>query len=420
MIKKIELHNWKSFIFSELYIDPLTFIIGTNASGKSNMLDALFFLKQAADGVVISDIGHNIRGGTEGMIRNGEKAFTLKVEVENRDCELHYTLSCRKNASTLEIIDEILIHREEDEELTLFATKVDEGSTDTSSRTVQFYVENKVQYKRKMEAERFSSRQFYVENKAQYKHLEVQNSRTILSQINSLNTNKYVKRDAIVLAEHLKNIFILDPLPYKMRSFSALATDLASNASNIAGVLAALPEDEKKEVEQCLSEYVRHLPEKDLQRIWAERVGVLGTDAMLYCEEEWLTSQTQTVDARSMSDGTLRFTAIALALLVGKAGSLLVIEEVDNGLHPSRAKELVEMLRELGARKNIDILCTTHNPQLIDTLGREMLPFISYVERSPDTGASQVKLLEDLKDLPRLMASGSIGRMMFEDKLHER
>ncbi len=398
MIKKIELHNWKSFIFSELYIDPLTFIIGTNASGKSNMLDALFFLKQAADGVVISDIGHNIRGGTEGMIRNGEKAFTLKVEVENRDYELHYTLSCRKNASTLEIIDETLIHREEDEELTLFATKVDEGSTDTSSRTVQFYVENKVQYK----------------------HLEVQSARTILSQINSLNTNKFVKRDAIVLAEHLKNIFILDPLPYKMRSFSALATDLASNASNIAGVLAALPEDEKKEVEQCLSEYVRHLPEKDLQRIWAERVGVLGTDAMLYCEEEWLTAQTQTVDARSMSDGTLRFTAIALALLVGKAGSLLVIEEVDNGLHPSRAKELVEMLRELGARKNIDILCTTHNPQLIDTLGREMLPFISYVERSPDTGASQVKLLEDLKDLPRLMASGSIGRMMFEDKLHER
>lgn len=40
MIKELNLKNWKSFKDSTLYIDPLTILIGTNASGKSNLLDA--------------------------------------------------------------------------------------------------------------------------------------------------------------------------------------------------------------------------------------------------------------------------------------------------------------------------------------------------------------------------------------------
>ncbi|MFK8163712.1 MAG: AAA family ATPase, partial [Lewinella sp.] len=44
MIKSITLKNWKSFGEATLYVDPLTVLIGTNASGKSNFLDALVFL----------------------------------------------------------------------------------------------------------------------------------------------------------------------------------------------------------------------------------------------------------------------------------------------------------------------------------------------------------------------------------------
>ena len=44
MLKQITLENWKSFRHAELYIDLLTVLIGTNASGKSNVVDALDFL----------------------------------------------------------------------------------------------------------------------------------------------------------------------------------------------------------------------------------------------------------------------------------------------------------------------------------------------------------------------------------------
>lgn len=45
MIKELTLENWKSFDKTTLYIDPLTVLIGLNASGKSNVLDALQFLQ---------------------------------------------------------------------------------------------------------------------------------------------------------------------------------------------------------------------------------------------------------------------------------------------------------------------------------------------------------------------------------------
>ena len=47
MITKIRLQNWKSFKDSTIYIDSLGILIGTNASGKSNVLDAFVFLRAA-------------------------------------------------------------------------------------------------------------------------------------------------------------------------------------------------------------------------------------------------------------------------------------------------------------------------------------------------------------------------------------
>jgi predicted ATPase len=135
---------------------------------------------------------------------------------------------------------------------------------------------------------------------------------------------------------------------------------------------------------------------------------------MLYCYED--RNPDTPVDARGMSDGTLRLTATIVSLLTLKPGSLLIIEEVDNGLHPSRARELVKVLKEISAERQIDVLCTTHNPVLMDELGNEMIPFISFVKRDKQ-GNSFSQLLEDKENLAKLMASGTVGDMMKEDVL---
>lgn len=133
---------------------------------------------------------------------------------------------------------------------------------------------------------------------------------------------------------------------------------------------------------------------------------------MLYCEEQWSDSgDPPTVDARGMSDGTLRFLAILTALLTRPRHSLLVIEEVDNGLHPSRARMLLDMLRTVGEEQEVDVLVTTHNPALLDAMGAEMVPFITVAHRNPHSGLSQLTLLENMKKLPKLLAQGSIGKL---------
>lgn len=241
---------------------------------------------------------------------------------------------------------------------------------------------------------------------------EFRRSASILSQLSGLTLQKDLSLGIETVVQTLQEIFILDPIPARMRNYSLLSDRLQSDASNIAGVLAALPEETSKRVEQELSRYISELPEKDIVKVWAEKVGRFETDAMLYCRESWVPEEPPTeIDARAMSDGTLRFLAILTALLTRPEGSQIVVEEVDNGLHPSRSNLLLKVLRELGESRKIDVLVTTHNPALLDELGTEMIPFVVVSHRDPNTGESKLTLLEDVRNLPKLLATGPIGKL---------
>ncbi len=252
---------------------------------------------------------------------------------------------------------------------------------------------------------------------------DVLRSASLLSQLVGLPLPQEVQAGCEAVSQALRNIFILDPIPSGMRAYLPLAESLRSDAANVAGVLAALPKDQKQQVESTLTKYIKELPERDVRRVWADTVGLFKTDAMLYCEEAWIRGGASTkVDARGMSDGTLRMLAILTALLTRPEGSILVIEEVDNGLHPSRSHLLLRILKELGARRQMDVLVTTHNPALLDALGPEMVPFVIVAHRDVESGESLLTLLEDIESLPKLLAGGSLGalsaRGQIEKSLH--
>ncbi|MEH2301433.1 MAG: AAA family ATPase [Nostoc sp.] len=75
MLKKFILENWKSFRYAELPLDPLTVLIGTNASGKSNVVEAFEFLQRIARGenleaaLARDKTLTSIRGGVEWAVR---------------------------------------------------------------------------------------------------------------------------------------------------------------------------------------------------------------------------------------------------------------------------------------------------------------------------------------------------------------
>lgn len=75
------------------------------------------------------------------------------------------------------------------------------------------------------------------------------------------------------------------------------------------------------------------------------------------------------------------------------------------------------MLKALGRKRKIDIIVTTHNPALLDAAGNTMIPFITLVHRAGQTGSSLLTQLEDIEQLPKLMAGSSLGQLSTEGKI---
>lgn len=407
MIKELKVKNWKSFSDATLFIDPLTVLIGSNASGKSNTLDAFLFLNRVSHGVSIfqaiaGDVNLSaLRGGMEWICRKPLKTFTLEAILggDNKNQDYKYELTVQVNGKKAEVYQEELTllsygpRSEIPKERMLFVTKQEEAN----SPGIPTY--------------------FSTGTQGRGKRFDLTRGQIVLTQAETLNLRKEVQDGVRSVTSQLQRIFVFDPIPSHMRDYSPLSEKLLSDGSNIAGVLAGLEPTRKEQVELTLTRCLKGLPERDIKRIWTEPVGKFGTDAMLYCEEGWDTQSTHEIDARGMSDGTLRYLAIVTALLSREPESLLVIEEVDNGLHPSRAHILSDMLKTLGKEKSIDVIVTTHNPALLDAAGVSMVPFITVAHRNETTGFSQLTQLEDVKQLPKLMAGGSLGRISTEGRI---
>ncbi len=404
MIARVHLKNWKSYADGTLEIDPLTVLIGTNSSGKSNAVDALVFLNRIAMGSSLTTaltgdaIQTPLRGGIEWAARKPEETFTLGVifEVDDGQTDYEYRIQCRIADKRCEIEAETLTRnrykwlkgvsvKRKIGNIKLFRT--DPCLEDSPTIVARLY------------------------NEKQGSPRPMGRSQPVLFQLAGQKSRQEIQDGVSVVANALRDIFILDPIPSHMRSYSPLSEKLESDASNIAGVIAALSEDRKKDIEATLTRYVTRLPERDVRHIYAEPVGRFQSDAMLYSEETWNGTDTAVVDSRGMSDGTLRFLATLTALLTRPEKSLLVLEEVDNGLHPSRAKLLLNMLREVGDDRKIDVIVTTHNPALLDAMSTELVSYISVAYRDNSTGASCLTPLDSLDHLPKLLAQGQVGKL---------
>ena len=69
-----------------------------------------------------------------------------------------------------------------------------------------------------------------------------------------------------------------------------------------------------------------------------------------------------TFPAQILSDGTLRFAALTAALFQPNTPGLLLLEEIENGIHPTRLRLLVELLRSRAKLGKPQVLATTHSP----------------------------------------------------------
>ena len=403
MIKSVRLINWKSYKDSLVYLDPLTILIGLNASGKSNLMDALLFLQRSIHLPLKEAISGNaqleeIRGGADMVVWKGESKFGFEVVFqEDEKKELVYWLEAevvdQSQAPKLHLCSEKLQRR------TKAGIKSDRIST-----SQLFWTDEAAEGKEYITVR--------VKNKRGTPH-QLNRQATALHYFGTTEVAEEVKSAIELIRHSLKNIFLLDPVPSRARAFSRLSDSLLPDGSNVAGVIAALPESEQIRVMHALKEYVGQLPDNPFEKISSELVGKFQQDAMLYGQERLPNQRLVEVDARSMSDGTLRMIIILTAILTRPPQSLMIIEEVDNGIYPSKAKLLLGFLDRLSQEREIDILVTTHNIALMDAISEQgdLLPFISVVYRRAEDGASAIVPFTELNNLPWLLGFGPLGKL---------
>ncbi|MBW3068910.1 AAA family ATPase [Actinomyces sp. 594] len=97
------------------------------------------------------------------------------------------------------------------------------------------------------------------------------------------------------------------------------------------------------------------------------------------------------LSARSLSDGTLRLIALAALAVLDTGQSLIAIEEPENGLHPAKIADILELLRSVTEARDGhagQVLVNTHSPYLVQDVMRDhaddVLCAVPWRRREPD------------------------------------
>ena len=116
MLSSFTVENFKSFReAATLEFAPLTVLIGANASGKSNALEALRLLSWVAQGhrldsirYALRDNQHAIRGVVRNLGHGGARAFSLSCRTNHSEWNEYSVALRRKGDDELQISGETL------------------------------------------------------------------------------------------------------------------------------------------------------------------------------------------------------------------------------------------------------------------------------------------------------------------------
>jgi hypothetical protein len=408
MLQELKLVDFKSFASATVPFAPLTLLIGANASGKSNVFDALRFLQGTALDLTIAEvlrgrweggreIWPGIRGGSAEAARGGRHEFTLESAWALADCVVQHGLTCATGQHP-HVTAEWL--SSPDAGQYLFDTSA--GSLGGGAGVQQgggiAVALRRTGHGGRNVRDTLSSQ------------------RSLLGQIKPHDkTDPRVGDRASLLRTLLRALLFLDITPQRMRDYvPQSAQTLGAEGENLSAVVYAHSADEERKTE--LVDWLTELCAPELRD-----VGFVQTDlgdVMLQLVEADGTK----ISARSLSDGTLRFLGELVALLTAPEGSLLLVEEIENGLHPARAHLLVELLTQITRDRKIQVVATTHSPLVLEALASiapDVLKQAVLLAREPGKEGTQARKLGDLPHFDELLGKRGIEHL-FTTKWLER
>ena len=388
MLKRIKIQGYKSLVDLELDLKPLSVLVGPNASGKSNFLDALQLLSRIATCHTLEDAfeppyrGHPLESftfggeGIKSLLEEESVSFSIEVDVqlstaviesvnhriqEIRETAVKDTQSVDKPVPKqlppvreenlryrieMEMLPKLGILRVADEYLAALTAK---GELNQKRKPFLEQIENRLHLR--MEGQ---SHPLYYERYLDY---------SILSRSHYPPHYPHLTAMQQELANWLT--FYLEPreqmrLPNPVKAVH----DIGLMGQDLAAFLNTL---------QALNKRQFEVVEKSLRTMIPSITGIDVSVNELGEVELDLREGEKRISARVISEGTLRI--LGLLALVGakETPALIGFEEPENGIHPRRIRRIARFLETRMLLEDIQFIVTTHSVLLPDLIPPEAL-----------------------------------------------
>jgi predicted ATPase len=380
MLVALSVRNFKSIEDARVRFGPLTCVIGHNGVGKSNLFDAVHFLSLLAERDIYrasvevrrtSDGSHSPLDLVFG--RDAERLIELSADMivprvvtddfgvpaNPSTTLLTYRLRLRYDSAT----DRLLVEQEHLEHVKLGTYR-----TFTAFPTSKEFQSSVAVGARRggplisTDADRI---RLHGDGGSRGRPAPVGTSP--LTVVGGTNTADYPT--VLAAKREMASWRLLHLEPSAMRTPDSRAADphVSASGGHLAATLRALT----RERTDAAVEIVNRLRSLNAEVVALDAYSDEARDQIA------LRARVQGVDnwlfARSLSDGTLRYIALALMLVDVKEQGVLCMEEPENGVHPSRIPALTTLLRDYAVDTDLavaddnplrQVILNTHSPEV--------------------------------------------------------
>lgn len=373
MLTRLEVDGFKNLLGFTAEFGPFTCIAGANAVGKSNLFDAIEFLSLLAD-YDVDEAAARLRGGSEEADARslfsrtpGQQSHAMRIAVE--------MIVGRNDDVSGDMRTPILRYE------VIFEFRAPTGSELVGKTLVWREWLGVVPPERAAARLRFGAGESLIDYSGYSGDAEIfvaagPSVRTLFRHVTERrNEQPAIERSA---TEHRieRAQYWLFAIRRELQSWRRLALEpsamrkpdrfkapqrLAVDGSHLAATLYRIthqdginPADAYAEIASRVSELT---PIHDIRIDRDDKRELLTLEAEL--------RQTGWVDARALSEGTLRFLALASLALDPDAPRLVCIEEPENGIHPAVVAPLAELLRTTARAPQRQIIVNTHSPVFV-------------------------------------------------------
>lgn len=384
MYSSIDIINFKSIKKAIVKLPSFGAIVGKNAAGKTNLIQAIRFIRDLAIGKTTSEAQRSIS-----LIPNE----LFNFNEGNTDFEVDMTIKLK------------------DESQYLFCVKI--GLLNGSIKPAALTISQEKLYK------------YYDDNNKDIIYIRDNDSLKDKKEIGipvAVDSNKvalavYKTSETELVKEFFLNTVIPDvDVINNIESVAIGSTE--QEYSNLASIIVSLHHNHPKTYENfqvIIKKFMPHF--SSLIEIPSKGGEITESpekeNYLIVLEEHNLK---QKLSMQSVSSGDLKTLFLIATTLNMEDYSTLIIEEIENGMHPKRIIDLIEQLETISKIKNMQILFTTHSPIVINRIAPSE---VVLTDRDPDHG-SRFTLLEESEQITKikryLQEGGNLTDYLYTDK----